>query len=75
MEIYVVKAGDTLSSIALRYGVPISQVILDNALETPQFLVPGQALVIRFPKVVHTTYPGETLSAIARRYNVTLRQR
>lgn len=74
MEIYVVKAGDTLSSIALRYGVPISQVILDNALETPQFLVPGQALVIRFPKVVHTTYPGETLSAIARRYNVTLRQ-
>ncbi|MDE6590105.1 MAG: LysM peptidoglycan-binding domain-containing protein, partial [Oscillospiraceae bacterium] len=73
MEIYVVKPGDTLFSIALEHNVPMSQIILDNGLDSPQQLVSGQALVIRFPRVTHTVLPGETLSSIARQYGVTLR--
>ena len=74
MEIYIVEAGDTLYSIALQFNVPMSQIILDNGLEAPQQLVPGQALVIRFPLVVHTVLPGETLSQISRRYGLSLLQ-
>ncbi len=74
MVIHVVKAGDTLYSLALDYGVPVSLIALDNGLEVPERLVPGQALVIRFPEVIHTVRPGETLSSIARSYGVSLRQ-
>jgi spore germination protein len=74
MVIHVVKPGDTLYSLALEYSVPMSLIVLDNGLEAPEQLVPGQALVIRFPQVTHTVLPGETLSAIAGQYQVSLRQ-
>lgn len=74
MVIHVVTAGDTLYSLASEYGVPVSLIALDNGLEVPEQLVPGQALVIRFPETIHTVRPGETLSSIARRYGVTQRQ-
>lgn len=74
MVIHVVKPGDTLYSLSLEYGVAMSLIAIDNGLEAPHQLVPGQALVIRFPLVVHTVRPGETLAAIAREYGVSLRQ-
>ena len=52
MTIHVVVQGDTLYSIAANYKVPMSQIAADNGLETPHHLVPGQALVIRFPLTV-----------------------
>jgi len=72
--IHVVRPGDTLYSLAVEYGVPMSQIAIDNGLEQPQRLVEGQALVIRFPLTVHTVQPGETLSSVARRYGLSLRQ-
>ena len=57
MEIHVVRPEDSLYSIALEYGVPMSQIALDNGLERPERLVAGQALVIRFPRVTHTVRP------------------
>ena len=74
MDIYIVRPGDSLYAIALNYDVPMSQIILDNALDAPEQLVPGQALVIRFPRVTYTVRPGDTLTAIAQRYGVSLRQ-
>lgn len=74
MVIHVVVPGDTLYSIAANYKVPMSQIAADNGLETPHHLVPGQALVIRFPLTVHTVRPGDTLTSIALQYNVSLRQ-
>lgn len=74
MVIHVVTAGDTLYSLASKYGVPLSLIAIDNGLEVPEPLVPGQALVIRFPETVHTVRPGETLTSIARDYGVSLRQ-
>lgn len=38
MDIHVVKSGDTLYSIALQHGVPMSQLILDNQLPEPDRL-------------------------------------
>ncbi|MBR3833390.1 MAG: LysM peptidoglycan-binding domain-containing protein [Lachnospiraceae bacterium] len=46
MEIYVVKAGDTVYGIASSYSVDVNLIIFDNQLIYPYELVPGQALFI-----------------------------
>ena len=74
MLIHVVKPGDTVYSIALEYGIPMSQLILDNGLETSSRLAVGQALVVQFPTQTHTVHPGETLASIAAAYQLPLRQ-
>ncbi len=74
MEIYVVRAGDTASSVARQYGIPVSQLIQDNGLTSPFQLVIGQTLVIRFPIRTYTVRPGDTLFQISRQSGLTLRQ-
>lgn len=46
MEIYVVKPGDTIDSIALAVGRDVEQLIYDNQLVYPYELAVGQALFI-----------------------------
>lgn len=46
MEIYVVKAGDSVDSIAASLGAPVNEIILDNQLVYPYELAVGQALFI-----------------------------
>lgn len=46
MDIYVVKPGDTVDSIAVSQGVNVEQLIYDNQLEYPYALAVGQALLI-----------------------------
>ena len=41
--IYVVQSGDSLTSIAKRYGVSLERLRSDNGLLQDQHLVPGQA--------------------------------
>lgn len=74
MEIHVVQPGDTLYSVAVRYGVPMSQLLNDNQLPDPARLVVGQTLVIQYPLVTHTVRPGDTLFSIAADHNTTVRQ-
>lgn len=74
MVIHVVAPGDTVAALARRYGVPQSQIILDNGLADPGRLAVGQALVIQFPARVYTVRPGDTASAIARRFGLSLRR-
>ena len=74
MEIYVVRPGDTVYRIARRYGVPVSQILIDNQISQPEHLVVGQALVVQMPRQTHTVAPGDTLAAIARQHGITLRQ-
>ena len=47
--IYVVRAGDTVYSIARETGVEPAQIQYDNQLYGQSHLVPGQALLIRGP--------------------------
>ncbi len=49
MEIYIVKAGDTVDGIAEESGVAASSVIYTNQLEYPYRLAVGQALLL-FPE-------------------------
>lgn len=46
MEIYVVRAGDSVDSIAASLGAPVNEIIFDNQLVYPYELAVGQALFI-----------------------------
>lgn len=46
MEIYVVKASDTVDTIAAEQGVPADTIIYNNQLEYPYPLAIGQALLL-----------------------------
>jgi spore germination protein len=71
MDIYIVKQGDSINSIAESYGVAVERLARDNGLEEPYNLVIGQAIVIAFPKQSHTVQQGDTLQSIADTYGVT----
>ncbi len=73
MKIHVVSSGETVYSIAQKYGIPVSQIINDNQLMDPSKLVVGQTIVIRIPLQVHTVQSGQTLRSIARQYGKTVR--
>lgn len=72
MIIHTVSPGDSIFSIARQYSVPPTRLITDNLLSQPGHLVVGQDLLILFPTVTHTVRGGDTLSAIAARYDTTL---
>lgn len=80
---YRVVAGDTLSSIAARFGTTWTAIASANHLANPNVIYPGQVLVIGGGSVASTaaasstaggTYTvraGDTLSSIAARFGTT----
>jgi len=70
--IHIVKPGDSLYSIAKRYGASVQEIIDDNNITDTQKLVPGQAIVIMLNNVTHTVAPGESLYMIAKNYGTTV---
>ncbi|MCG0274900.1 MAG: LysM peptidoglycan-binding domain-containing protein [Thermosediminibacteraceae bacterium] len=81
---YTVQPGDTIYGIARRYGVTPQSIIQLNNLTNPDFIVPGQRLLIDVEETEPTppppgtkTYivqPGDTLYSIAQRTGVTVDQ-
>ncbi len=74
MEIYVVQSGDTVFSIAERFGVSRERIISDNALSSSGELTEGQALLILRPETVYTFQRGDTLFSVAETYGTTVMQ-
>ena len=76
---YQVKRGDTLSGIAERYAVTMAAIRKRNKMKNNRVYV-GQKLRIYTTsrtkiltrKTVHTVRSGEYLSAISKRYNVSI---
>ncbi len=56
MEIHVVQAGETLNSIAARYGVTVESIVQNNQIRDPLQLVVGQALLILLPGQMEKRY-------------------
>ena len=56
MEIYVVKEGDTVDSIADNYGISASSIIYNNQLFYPYALAIGQALLLSVRNIPSPSY-------------------
>lgn len=74
MELYVVRPGDSIYSIATQFSLPMAQIIWDNGLTNPSELVVGQVLVLRFPNKTYVVRPGDTLAQIASNNQTSVRQ-
>lgn len=70
MDIHVVRAGESLYSIAEEYGVSLARLMADNQLPDPSRLAVGQTIVVRYPVEVYTVQPGDTLASVARETGV-----
>ncbi|HEX4979942.1 MAG TPA: M23 family metallopeptidase [Acidimicrobiales bacterium] len=83
---YTVRWGDTLGGIARRFGVPVSAIAAENGIANPDRVREGTKLAIPDRRAVqvsaarpiaaataqkvHKVARGDTLGAIARRYQV-----
>lgn len=72
---YVVRAGDTLSAIAVRVGTTVEELRAHNPDLDPDSIRVGQELRVgrATRRVEHTIQRGENLSRIAARYGVSVR--
>ena len=78
--VYTVQSGDTLSSIAYRYGTTSEAIAQANNITDPNTIQPGQRLTIPVQgsggqssggcRIRHTVKSGEWLWQIARNYGV-----
>jgi LysM repeat protein len=74
ISIYVVRKGDTLSSIAKMFNVTTNTIIWSNNI-TGSKVSPGDRLVILpISGVRHTVKKGDTLQSIAKKYNGDLEE-
>jgi membrane-bound lytic murein transglycosylase D len=85
---YKVQSGDTLSGIAARFGVSVESLQMANNLASPKLLRAGVWLMVPTaggpstraaqpasapsPAGTYKVQSGDTLSAIAKRFNVTV---
>ncbi len=75
--IHVVSWGDTLFSIANRYGTTVHAIMQANNLRNPDYIFVGQRLVIPgstqpMPVTTYAVQSGDTLFSIATRHGTTV---
>jgi LysM repeat protein len=85
---HVVESGETVSSIARKYGATSKAILDANGLKSTSIISPGDELIIPLPLAAtstptqtptpsptpftYTVKSGDTLSAIARRFSTTV---
>ena len=71
---YTVKAGDTLFAIALKFNTTVDKLQLLNDIKDVNMISVGQVLrLVETPLPnTHTVEKGDTLFAIAQKYNTTV---
>lgn len=60
--VYVVRPGDSLSAIALRFGVPTEKLVEANGIENPNLIEVGQKLVVPGPTSAPTPTAPPTIT-------------
>jgi len=70
VTVVLVQRGDTVASVARRFGLPPKAIIDANGLSPPYQVVKGQRLVLP-PSAAHIVERGDTLSSISRAYGVS----
>lgn len=70
IENYIVKSGDTISSIAKASGIKNETILWANGLTSTSVLKPGQTLKIPLADgVLITVAKGDTLASLAKKYS------
>lgn len=77
-----VKQGDTVTSIAKKYGSSVTDVLRLNGLGSRDPIYPGQKITVGVSAgsvraggaIVHEVSPGETVTSIARRYAASINE-
>lgn len=78
--LHVVRQSDTLESIAATYKVPVQAILAyrPNQIRDAADLVPGRTIIVpggtmpeRTTVILHTVQEGDTVFALAERYNIT----
>ena len=68
---YEVKPGDTVSTIAEKFGVSVDTIIWENDLKSIKEIKPGQKLkILPVTGVLYKIKPGETIYSIAKKLQV-----
>ena len=75
---HVVSAGDSLQSIAARFGITVQALMAENNILSESHLIPGQTLHIPAAasddfSATHTVQAGESLQKIGERYGIDWR--
>lgn len=73
--VYKIAEGDTVSTVAAKFGISINTIVWANNLKTSNFIKPGQEIVILpVSGVLHEVKSGETVDSIAALYNISPKQ-
>ena len=84
-SIYIVKRGDTLSHIALKYNTTVNRLVQLNNIKNPNLIYTGQQIIIDSSesigngqnscgKVLYKIKRGDTLSRLAIQYRSTVQE-
>jgi surface antigen len=75
IQTYVTKPGDTLSSLAAKFGVTSDSIRWSNNLSAADALTPGTSLVIPpVSGIVYTVKPGDTAASLATQFKTNADQ-
>ncbi len=72
MIIYRVNRGDSLYTIARRFGTSAQILARDNEITDPRALVVGQKILIFEPRQTYTVRRGDNLYSIAQQFQVSV---
>ena len=84
-SIYIVKSGDTLSRIALKYNTTVNRLVELNNIKNRNLIYPGQEIIVASSestiilpnscgKVLYQIKRGDTLSQLAIKYRSTVQE-
>ena len=72
---YIVRSGDTPSSIATSFGISTYTVLWANKLKVGDYIKPNQELeILPVTGVKHTVKSGDTIEAIAKKYKADMEE-
>lgn len=69
---YTVKPGDSLSTIAKRWELPIAALIAANNLSSTNTIYPGQQLAVPPAVVTFQVKPGDSVYSLAQMYGIPM---